>query len=142
MICGMTGAIATTQGTPSSPSRRMAAIRFAPSAVVLEVTAGTLPAGLELSAQGLLTGTPSAWGDHVFEVRAVDDPREAVRGADLLSSCTDSMGPVYDADWIEPGRRTLDGHGEQHRLGQPDHRDPRLQHLGDRVVAAMESPRR
>jgi ornithine cyclodeaminase/alanine dehydrogenase-like protein (mu-crystallin family) len=38
-----------------------------------------------------------------IEVRAVDDPREAVRGADLLSSCTDSMAPVYDADWIEPG---------------------------------------
>ena len=38
-----------------------------------------------------------------IEVRAVDDPREAVSGADLLSSCTDSMAPVYDADWIEPG---------------------------------------
>ena len=36
-------------------------------------------------------------------MRAVDDPREAVRGADLLSSCTDSMPPVYDAEWIEPG---------------------------------------
>jgi ornithine cyclodeaminase/alanine dehydrogenase-like protein (mu-crystallin family) len=38
-----------------------------------------------------------------IEVRAVDDPREAVRGTDILSSCTDSMQPVYDADWIEPG---------------------------------------
>jgi len=38
-----------------------------------------------------------------IEVRAVDDPREAVRGADILSSCTDSMQPVYDADWIENG---------------------------------------
>jgi alanine dehydrogenase len=38
-----------------------------------------------------------------IEVRAVDTAREAVRGADLLSSCTDSMAPVYDADWIEPG---------------------------------------
>jgi len=38
-----------------------------------------------------------------IEVRAVDDPREAVRGADILSSCTDSMQPVYDADWIEKG---------------------------------------
>jgi ornithine cyclodeaminase/alanine dehydrogenase-like protein (mu-crystallin family) len=38
-----------------------------------------------------------------IEVRAVDDPREAVRGADILSSCTDSMQPVYDAQWIEPG---------------------------------------
>jgi ornithine cyclodeaminase/alanine dehydrogenase-like protein (mu-crystallin family) len=38
-----------------------------------------------------------------IEVRAVDSAREAVRGADLLSSCTDSMQPVYDAEWIEPG---------------------------------------
>ena len=38
-----------------------------------------------------------------IEVRAVDDPREAIRGADILSSCTDSMRPVYDADWIEKG---------------------------------------
>ncbi len=38
-----------------------------------------------------------------IEVTAVDDPHEAVRGADILSTCTDSMRPVYDADWIEPG---------------------------------------
>lgn len=38
-----------------------------------------------------------------IEVRAVDSAREAVRGVDLLSSCTDSMRPVYDADWIEKG---------------------------------------
>src|ERR1700761_4543093 len=38
-----------------------------------------------------------------IEVRAVASAREAVRGVDLLSSCTDSMAPVYDADWIEKG---------------------------------------
>ncbi len=38
-----------------------------------------------------------------IEVRAVATPREAVRGADILSSCTDSMEPVYDADWVEKG---------------------------------------
>ena len=38
-----------------------------------------------------------------FEVRAVDSAFEAVRGVDILSTCTDSMRPVYDADWIEPG---------------------------------------
>lgn len=38
-----------------------------------------------------------------MEVRAVDSARDAVRGVDLLSSCTDSMRPVYDADWIEKG---------------------------------------
>jgi alanine dehydrogenase len=38
-----------------------------------------------------------------IEVRAVDSAREAVRDTDILSSCTDAMQPVYDADWIEKG---------------------------------------
>jgi alanine dehydrogenase len=38
-----------------------------------------------------------------IEVRAVDSAREAVRGTDILSTCTDSMQPVYDADWVEKG---------------------------------------
>ncbi len=38
-----------------------------------------------------------------IEVRAVDSARDAVRGVDILSSCTDSMKPVYDAAWIEKG---------------------------------------
>jgi alanine dehydrogenase len=38
-----------------------------------------------------------------IEVRAVASAREAVKGADILSSCTDSMTPVYDADWVEKG---------------------------------------
>ena len=32
-----------------------------------------------------------------IEVRAVDSPREAIRGVDIVSSATDSMQPVYDA---------------------------------------------
>jgi alanine dehydrogenase len=38
-----------------------------------------------------------------IEVRAMDSAREAIRGVDILSSCTDSMRPVYDAEWIEKG---------------------------------------
>jgi len=38
-----------------------------------------------------------------IEVRAVAQPRDAVTGVDILSSCTDSMRPVYDADWVEKG---------------------------------------
>jgi alanine dehydrogenase len=38
-----------------------------------------------------------------IEVRAVASAREAVRGADILSTCTDSMRPTYDAEWIEKG---------------------------------------
>lgn len=38
-----------------------------------------------------------------IEVVAVDDPREVARGVDILSTCTTSMKPVFDPDWIEPG---------------------------------------
>lgn len=38
-----------------------------------------------------------------IEVRAVESPREAVRGVDILSTCTDSLRPVFDPEWIERG---------------------------------------
>lgn len=38
-----------------------------------------------------------------IDVQPVDSAREAVRGVDILSTCTDSMRPVYDADWLEKG---------------------------------------
>jgi alanine dehydrogenase len=39
-----------------------------------------------------------------IEVRSVDNPKETIRGADIVSSATDSMQPVYEADWLEPGQ--------------------------------------
>jgi alanine dehydrogenase len=38
-----------------------------------------------------------------IEIRVCDNPRDVFRGADILSTATDSMQPVYDADWLEPG---------------------------------------
>jgi alanine dehydrogenase len=50
-----------------------------------------------------------------IEVVAVATPEEAVRGADIVSTATDSMSPTFDAAWVEPGahvtcvsRRELD----------------------------------
>ncbi|MFM1815102.1 MAG: Ornithine cyclodeaminase 2 [Pseudomonadota bacterium] len=39
-----------------------------------------------------------------IEVIVCDNPRDAIKGVDIVSSATDSMKPVYDADWLEPGQ--------------------------------------
>ena len=33
----------------------------------------------------------------------MDSAQKAVKGCDILSTCTDSMQPVFDAGWLEPG---------------------------------------
>jgi ornithine cyclodeaminase/alanine dehydrogenase-like protein (mu-crystallin family) len=38
-----------------------------------------------------------------IEVVAVDEPREAFRGADVVTGCTDSASEVIIGDWLEPG---------------------------------------
>jgi alanine dehydrogenase len=38
-----------------------------------------------------------------ISVRAVDTPEEAVRGSDIVSTCTDSLVPVIKSEWLEPG---------------------------------------
>lgn len=37
-------------------------------------------------------------------IRPVSTPQEAIRGADIVSTCTDSMVPVLEGEWIEPGQ--------------------------------------
>lgn len=38
-----------------------------------------------------------------IDVEPVDDPEAAVRGADIVSTCTDAMRPVIRGEWLEPG---------------------------------------
>ncbi|MGB6939085.1 MAG: ornithine cyclodeaminase family protein, partial [Xanthobacteraceae bacterium] len=38
-----------------------------------------------------------------IEVVPVASAREAIRGVDILATCTDSMSPTFEADWLEPG---------------------------------------
>jgi len=36
-------------------------------------------------------------------VEAIDTARDAVRGVDILATCTDSMNPTFPAEWLEAG---------------------------------------
>ena len=38
-----------------------------------------------------------------LEVVAVDEPRDAFRGADIVAGCTDAAADVIVGDWLEPG---------------------------------------
>jgi ornithine cyclodeaminase/alanine dehydrogenase-like protein (mu-crystallin family) len=40
---------------------------------------------------------------HGIEVVAVDDARDAFRGADIVSGCTDAAADVIVGEWLEPG---------------------------------------
>jgi ornithine cyclodeaminase/alanine dehydrogenase-like protein (mu-crystallin family) len=40
-------------------------------------------------------------------VEPVGSARNAVRGTDILATCTDSMYPVIEGDWIEPGMHVV-----------------------------------
>ncbi len=42
-----------------------------------------------------------------IEVTPVDSAREAVRGVDILSTCTDSITPTVEAAWLEPGMHVV-----------------------------------
>lgn len=37
-------------------------------------------------------------------VRALDEPREVVRGADIIVCATNSLEPVFGGEWLEPGQ--------------------------------------
>lgn len=45
---------------------------------------------------------------HGIDVVAVDSAEKAVRGADIVASCTNAMTPTINAEWLEPGMHVTD----------------------------------
>ncbi|NNC77320.1 MAG: ornithine cyclodeaminase family protein [Woeseiaceae bacterium] len=39
-----------------------------------------------------------------IDIEVCTNPRDVFRGADIVSTATNSMQPVYDAEWLEPGQ--------------------------------------
>jgi alanine dehydrogenase len=44
---------------------------------------------------------------HDIECEALESPREAYRGADILAACTDSAVPVIRGEWLEAGMHVV-----------------------------------
>lgn len=42
-----------------------------------------------------------------LEVVTVPTAQAAMRGADIVATCTDSMSPTFEADWLEPGQHVV-----------------------------------
>lgn len=53
--------------------------------------------------------------EHELEVPvvAVAKPEDAVRGSDIVALCTDSLIPVIDAKWLEPGMHVTNVRGNE-----------------------------
>jgi outer membrane protein assembly factor BamB len=91
------------------------------------VSAGTLPAGLTLSATGLLSGTPSAQGSSVFTVQVADAESDAdTLELSILIEASPSASlyayedfdiPVGDMDLITSGEGWADGWDVQNGAG-------------------------
>ncbi len=43
-----------------------------------------------------------------IDVVAAETPEQAIRGADIAATCTDTMSPTINADWLEPGVHVTD----------------------------------
>lgn len=61
------------------------------------VSSGSLPAGLQLSSAGLLSGTPTAAGDFSFKVTATDSGRSDTQSYSLSVVPKLAIGPTSDA---------------------------------------------
>ncbi len=84
---------------------------------------------------------------HGIRVHAVGSPEEAVRGADMVSFCTDSAVPVLrGTDWVEPGMH-LSRVGPAEIGHAPERADVAILHqrggLAEQVAGAegVEAPR-
>ncbi|MGV1941657.1 ectoine utilization protein EutC [Agrobacterium sp. 22-211-1] len=54
--------------------------------------------------------------EHGIEVVAVTDPRDAIRGAEIIVTTTPSEQPILLADWLEPGQHlTAMGSDAEHK---------------------------
>jgi ornithine cyclodeaminase len=90
-----------------------ARLQLAALLLVRPITAARIWSRDHAKAQKLATDVAR---DHGIEVAAIADPREAVRGADIIVTTTPAEQPILMAEWLEPGQHlTAMGSDSEHK---------------------------
>ncbi len=90
-----------------------ARLQLAALLLVRPITAARIWSRDHAKAQKLATDVAR---DHGIEVAAIGDPREAVRGADIIVTTTPAEQPILMAEWLEPGQHlTAMGSDAEHK---------------------------
>jgi ornithine cyclodeaminase len=90
-----------------------ARLQLAALLLVRPITSARIWARDHAKAQKLATDVAR---DHGIEVAAIGDPREAVRGVDIIVTTTPAEEPILMAEWLEPGQHlTAMGSDSEHK---------------------------
>jgi len=71
-------------------------------------------------------------------VKAVGDPREVIRGADVIVCATNSNVPVFDGDWLEPGQHVTSIVSSNIALLKRGHVQQMRREIDDRTLERSE----
>jgi ornithine cyclodeaminase/alanine dehydrogenase-like protein (mu-crystallin family) len=74
-----------------------------------------------------------------LEIIPVDDPREAVRGADVVVCATNTNVPVLKGEWLEPGQHVTSIVGSNIQLVRAGWLDRPRREVDDRVVERADA---
>ncbi|HYA28374.1 MAG TPA: hypothetical protein VEI95_06110, partial [Acidobacteriota bacterium] len=70
-----------------------------------------------------------------ISVRGVDEPEQAVRGMDVILTATNSLTPIFPADWVEPGTHVSS-------MGKPTEISRGLHLKANRIVVGSQEQER
>ncbi|MGE5216123.1 MAG: ornithine cyclodeaminase family protein [Chloroflexota bacterium] len=70
-----------------------------------------------------------------INMRGVDHPEQAVRGMDVILTATNSLTPVFSAEWVEPGTHVSS-------MGKPTELSRGLHLKADRIVVGSQEQER
>ena len=70
-----------------------------------------------------------------ISVRGVEEPEQAVRGMDVVLTATNSLSPIFPAEWVEPGTHVSS-------MGKPTELSRELHLKANRIVVGSQEQER